>query len=196
MKPLHIARAARGFTLIEVLITLLVVAVGILGMAKLQAAAVAESKVSNVRSLMAYQGESLAGMMRSNRSYWAAVATTAPSFTWTAGGTYPPSTSSVGTMTAPTTSSSTCVVSTAPTGPTCTTAQIAYDDVVNNWLLSFKTQFPTANATIACVAASATVPGTCDITLTWTESHVSINSDSKSPASTVVNPSMVLHVQP
>src|SRR5204863_9281896 len=65
-------RFLAGFSLLEVLVTLIVIAIGLLGLAKTQAAAVSNTQVSRVRSLIALQAESLAGAMHGNRGYWAA----------------------------------------------------------------------------------------------------------------------------
>src|SRR6266446_2556532 len=70
MRTIH--RRNTGFSLIEVLVTLVVVAIGLLGLAKMQAAAISNTQVSRVRSLIALQTESLASAMHGNRTYWAA----------------------------------------------------------------------------------------------------------------------------
>ena len=65
-------RAGReaGFSMLEVLVTLVVVATGLLGFAKMQAAAVSNTQIARVRSLIALQASSLASSMYSNRHYW------------------------------------------------------------------------------------------------------------------------------
>jgi type IV pilus assembly protein PilV len=187
----------RGFTLIELLITLVVVSVGMLGLAKLQAAAVAETQTSRIRSLMTFQAESLAGAMRANRGYWAASALPAPSFILN---TTPAGVETLNdragankmTVVTPTTGDSFCV-GTAAT-PVCTPPKMAYDDVFNVWGSKFSKQFPSGSATVLCVAG-ATVPTTCDITLSWSEHYVVANKNALNGKlnDTV---SLVLHVQP
>jgi type IV pilus assembly protein PilV len=62
----------RGFTLIEVMVALFVTAVGLLGIAKIQALAYASTGTASVRSLIALEAAGLAASMHANRSYWAA----------------------------------------------------------------------------------------------------------------------------
>ncbi len=177
-------RRAAGFTLVELLVTLIIVSVGILGIAKMEAAGVAESGVSRVRSLMTFQAESLAGSMRANRSYWASKFTTAPSFTLVTTGTQTYPTSANGT-------DATCV-STVCTGP-----QMAYADL-KLWRDNFLASFPGAAATITCSGScttGTTPPASYDITLTWNEKSVAVNR-SGAGTGTTLPVSMVLHIQP
>jgi len=182
-------RQTAGFTLVELLVTMVIVAVGILGIVKMEAAGVAESQVSRVRSLMTYQAESLAGSMRANRGYWAS---TAAAFgTWTSVNTgtqsYPTSMNANGT-------DATCK-STA-----CSSSEMAYADM-KAWRDAFIGAFPNATATVACsgvspacTAGSSAVPRSYDITLTWSEKTVAVNRSGNNTSTTPV--SMVLHVQP
>lgn len=176
---------ARGFTLIELLITLVIVSVGLLGVAKLQAAAVAESGVARTRSLMTFQAETLAAAMRSNKAFWQSSTNYTQSITIAAGGAVSASPS---TLVQPTTSDHTC-----NNTSTCSPANLAYDDI-NTWASAFGTTFPAANGTIVCTG-SATVPETCIITLTWTERSVAINRTTAAGSSTNAS-YVVLHVQP
>jgi type IV pilus assembly protein PilV len=61
----------RGFTLIEVMVALFVTAVGLLGIAKIQALAYASTGTASVRSLVALEAAGLAASMHANRGYWA-----------------------------------------------------------------------------------------------------------------------------
>jgi len=177
-----LARGEAGFTLIELLVTLVIVSVGLLGVAKLQAAAVAETAVARTRSLMTYQAQALASAMRANRAYWQG--TTAYTVTIKNDGTW----TAASGMSAPG-GGGTCVgVS------TCSAGNLAYDDV-NTWYQSFHARFPTATGTIACTAGSATVPESCDITLSWNERTVAINRTTAAGTSSATG-TIVLHVQP
>lgn len=183
--PVRLSRA--GFTLVELLVTMLIVTVGILGILKMEAAGVSESQVSRVRSLMTYQAESLASSMRANRGYWAS--TTAAFTTWSSVAT--------GTQTYPISGNAgdaTCVAN------TCSSTQMAYADWVS-WRDAFVGAFPNASATVACsgtapacTAGSSAVPRSYDITLSWSEKSVAINRSGNSTAAAPIN--MVLHVQP
>lgn len=185
-------RRQDGFTMVELLITILIVTVGILGLAKMQAAAVSNTAVSRTRSLMTYQAESLAGMIRSNRKFWLTSGTVAtwPGFALNSAGTV---TSSAGMDS----SAATCVGASV----VCTPAQLAYDDVVRTWVPQFTAQFPNATAAIACVpatgsacAANPVSPHGYDITLTWAQKMVAINKSTA--GSQTQNVSIVMHVQP
>ncbi len=189
--PAH-SRRQRGFTLIELLITLAIVSVGLLGMAKLQAAALAEAQVSRVRSLMTFQAESLSGMMTANRSYWA-------STTGAAGSTMGFKVAAAAGTAVDTSSGTTALdqsVTCSDTTKTCTAAQIAGFDA-KQWAAAYSTQFPSGTANVTCTL-KANLPTTCDITLVWSEHYVGVNRNTagggaKMSDSTI---NMTLHVQP
>lgn len=179
-------RIARGFTIIELLVTLVVVSVGMLGVAKLQAAAMAETGVARTRSLMTFQAEALAAMMRSNKGFWQSSTAFTQSITIPAGtGAFTGGTGFV----QPTTTDHTC---NSP-ATACTTANLAYDDLTT-WKTNFSKAFPAASGTITC-SGSATLPETCDITLSWAERTVAVNrTTALGTSSNTAN--LVLHVQP
>ena len=187
--PAH-SRRQRGFTLIELLITLVIVSVGLLGVAKLQAAAVAESGIARTRSLMTFQAETLAAAMRANKAFWQSSTAYTQNISIAAGGAVSQTTV---TLTAPSTSDSTCNNTSS-----CTPANVAYDDV-HSWANAFGTAFPAATGTVVCTG-SATVPETCIITLTWQERAVAINRTAASAAvaagTNLSNSYVILHVQP
>ena len=180
-------RASAGFTLVELLVTLLVVSVGMLGLVKMEAAAVSESQLSRVRSLMTFQAESLAGMMRADRGYWASTTVAGPTYTFN------------GTVFSPDVSSaSTCLSAASP----CNVTAMAQSDL-NAWANGFSAAFPGATASITCVTptpgaacvVSPTIPVSYDIKLMWSEKSVSINRSSATTGTTGTY-SLVLHAQP
>jgi len=61
---------ARGFTLLEVMVALVVTSIGLLGIAKLQALAYASTGSASMRSLVALQVAGLAASMHADRGYW------------------------------------------------------------------------------------------------------------------------------
>lgn len=63
--------ASHGFSLVEVLIALIIVSVGMLGIAKMEALLMANTGVSRVRALVALEASSLAASMHADRDYWA-----------------------------------------------------------------------------------------------------------------------------
>src|ERR1700722_11762631 len=68
--PAAPAASSRGFSLIEVMIAVLVVSLGLLGVAKLEAVSYSSTTVANKRSLAAFEAASLAATMHVNRGYW------------------------------------------------------------------------------------------------------------------------------
>jgi type IV pilus assembly protein PilV len=201
LNPRTRRRAEAGFTLVELLVTMLIVTVGLLGLAKLQATAVSNTAVSRTRALMTYQAESLAGMIRANRAFWvtSGSATTWPAFNVTSSGTV----TNTG-MTTVTLGS--CVNTTGASA--CTPQQLAYDDMYA-WAYAFNdptnttAAFPGASASITCVpvtgstcGANPVSPHGYDITLTWNQKIVAMNRSTVNSSSMTTPVTMVMHVQP
>jgi type IV pilus assembly protein PilV len=165
-------RAPSGFSIIEVLVTIVVVSVALLGVAKMQAASVSNTQVARTRSLVALQAESLASLMHGNQAYWAspALAPTALSATG-------PNTGAV----------------TDCSSAACGAAQMfAYD--WKAWVNGINAQIPTYAASVACTPAAT--PVTCLITITWSEKSVAINSSTASAAAQVTSQPYTLLVTP
>ena len=161
MKPLS---RARGVTLIEVLIALVIVSIGLLGIAKMQALAIASTRGSSTRSLIAIEAASLAAAMHADRTYWANVATASTTFSASV---------SNGVITAATdgalTSQSANCVSTSCSG----VAMAAYD--LSAWSAAINKVTNGAAATVACSGAAVA----CTITVTWQENMVGMNASTQ-----------------
>lgn len=188
------AGRARGFTLIEVLVTLAIVSIGMLGLAKLQAAAQAETGVARVRSLMNFQAEALASTMRSNTSFWQQqTGTSYPNISLTlANGNWSfndSGHSGIGSGSGTTSSPASVCVST-----TCSPASALAADDLKQWAKGFAQGFGTASGTIAC-SGTTTTPETCDITLTAKEHYLGVSNMTSAAAATGTS-TIVLHVQP
>ena len=191
MKLRRIANA-RGFTLVEVLVSLIIIAVGMLGLAKIETLAYANTGVASQESLAALQAASLASAMRANRGYWSTITTTYPNYTYS---TASPNSDSDAAMTATTPS---CALGLPPatfTAALCTPTQLAAYDL-NNWFNnSLKLVLPNPKATISCTAASGTALPGCNITISWVEENVAI--DNQSAGQTIsASPSYTLYVVP
>jgi type IV pilus assembly protein PilV len=195
------AAHAGGFTLLEVMVAVVVTAIGLLGIAKIQALAYASTGTASVRSLVALQASGLAASMHANRTYWSTGA--APVLiTITSSGTT--STISDNTLNTTATTSNFCYSGTAPTGG-CSTTQIAAFDL-HTWANALNAPGMLFNlnpvTTIAC--PTTTIPITCTITVTWNEKAVSVNS--QGTTNTVVangtaqngtfQPTYMLYVEP
>ena len=195
VKPLRSRRGEGGFTLVELLITMLIVTIGLLGLAKLQATAVSNTSVARTRALMTFQAESLAGMIRANPGFWVTSGTTSiyPDFKFNTDGAGNVN-SSTGMVVAP--------LGCLNIAGTCTPANLAYDDMYT-WAAAFKLAFPGASATIVCVpvgggncGANPTSPHGYDITLTWQQKLVAMNRSTVNTTNPSTPVSMVMHVQP
>jgi type IV pilus assembly protein PilV len=178
---------ARGFSLVEVLVSLIIIAVGMLGLAKMEALAYASTGVASQQSIAALEAASLASAMRANRNYWSAVATTTTNFSYSAVGTTPP-TSSDATLT------NTYVCTAGGANAPCKTAWIAAVDV-QAWITNINATLPNPTATITCpVLATAGAPVGCWIQVSWREENVAVNSNAV--GTTMTLPTYTLYVVP
>ena len=160
--------AMRGFSLIEVMIAVIVIAVGMLGIAKMQALALSTTASSGTRSLVAIEAASLAASMHANRDYWV----NGP----------PAPVIHVTTSTLGVNSTSVSIdVSTLAGTPSCgitsactaaTTSQIAAYDL-QQWGAALAQVVPASVATITC---NTSVPSSCTIQITWQENLTSTNN--------------------
>lgn len=181
-------RINAGFSLIEVMVAVIVLSVGLLGVAKMQALSLSSTTISSKRSLAAVEAASLAAAMHVNRGYWngadaaaakisilgttASVTSGAPVLNGLLGGVAP-----------------NCASNVTP----CTVATMAAYDIIN-WASDLQKLLPNNRATIACGAA----PVTCTVTITWAESVVAINSNlaAGGQATATQDPTYTLYVQP
>jgi type IV pilus assembly protein PilV len=181
----------RGFTLIEVLVALIVIGVGMLGIAKLQAMSYASTGTASFRSVAAIQAASLAAAMRANRNYWTApVATTgampATGVTMTVTSGSPAASVSI-------TDASVALNAATPSGCLFATTGLAPNVIagcdLSNWAFSINSVLPAVNATVTCAPAPSvngvTQPIGCTIQLNWSENQTGINSQSVGPAQSV-----------
>jgi type IV pilus assembly protein PilV len=177
---------AQGFTLLEVVVSVLIIAVGLLGIAKLQALAYASSGSANIRSLVAAQTAGLAASMHANRSYWAAGL--APPTITINGATITDAT--LGPMTA------TC---TSGDGAPCLPTNLAAADL-HTWAKALNAMLLNSSpiTTINCPASvNPSIPLTCTIQVTWTEKAVGINTQAaQGTTSTTFMPTYTLFVEP
>jgi type IV pilus assembly protein PilV len=176
---------ARGFSLVEVMVALVVLSVGLLGIAKMQSLAMSSTNTARLRSLAALQSASLAAAMHANRGYWAGA---------NAAGTPPPvqitydpvnGVQGVGTV--------------APAACNqCTPGQVAALDL-NTWTASLAGFLPGATAAISCPAGNP--PVNCTITITWVENAVAMTKQEAAqtaavPVAAFNNPTYTLDVEP
>jgi type IV pilus assembly protein PilV len=175
-----ITRRAIGFSLVEVMIALIIICVGMLGIAKLEAVVLSNTGSSRLRALVALQAESLADSMHADRDFWDGT-----SGDWTS--TVGVSISITGGTATYSATNSAHLSSALSTLPNCNSACIpanlaGYD--LYEWATG-STSTPiveglgqllkTSTTTIACLAATATNPASCTVTITWNENTVAAN---------------------
>ena len=162
-------RAGRGFSLVEVMVALIVICVGLLGIAKLEALMLSSSGTSRVRALVALQAASLADAMHADRDFWDGtssywVATSGPlsiTSTQAAG-----STTFTGTL-APTSGTAVCL------DTVCNSEQIAEYDLWH-WGVHLADVLQNSTSAINCSSVNNVV--SCTISMTWSENTIAANS--------------------
>ncbi len=181
-----------GFTIIEVMVALVVISVGLLGIAKMQALALSSTSTSRLRSLAAIEGASLASAMHANRAYWAAATLTQP--IKVSGDT---ATTSDANLTAAlaTVAAATHDYCQPGYGAPCDPATMAATDL-QEWASELNKLLPDPEATIACPPTST--PLSCTIQIRWSENAVSSNKQADVTATTAEFrvPTYTLYVEP
>jgi type IV pilus assembly protein PilV len=188
MKSVNHESQQGGFTLLEVMVSLVIVSVGLLGVAKMQALALNNTNVASMRSLAAIEAASLAATMHENRAYWTSPAPAANAGGIQITGTGPGSSP---TITAASTLTTAVDCTSGTTVPYCTSDQLAAYDV-QQWAAALNAVLPNYNATINCTGAS---PVSCTISITWTERAVALNTAQASTVS-LQAPTYILYVEP
>ncbi|MBV8666847.1 MAG: type IV pilus modification protein PilV [Burkholderiaceae bacterium] len=150
-------RHARGFSLLEVLVALLVISFGLLGVAGMQALSINNTSVAGYRSIAAMEAASLASAMSANEKYWTkgSVAPTVTVVGSTLGG---------GTLT---TTGSNCATSTCGS-----TTMAEYD--LQQWGTALANVLPNGTGTVNC-NYTVGYPVTCQIIVNWTEKSLAQN---------------------
>jgi type IV pilus assembly protein PilV len=199
MKSRAPARAAAGFSLIEVMIALVVISAGLLGVAKMQALALSSTTVASMRSLAAIEAASLASTMHENRAYWASTmpaANGAITITATGAASTPVVTATEATLAAAVTAGWSCT----STGGGCNNAQLAAYDLTD-WANALHVLMPNYTATITCTPIS---PVSCTVTIDWSEKAVALTKQQSAAQTAAVaagtqylqKPTYTLFVEP
>jgi type IV pilus assembly protein PilV len=167
-----------GFSLVEVMVALVVVSIGLLGLAKMESLALSSTNVAGSRALAAMEASSLAAAMHANPGYWAAgLAPGSTTIYYDTGGTLQISDTGLATA-------ATCL------NAVCTTAQMAAYDV-QQWAIDLKAVLPAPLATIAC--STSGFPVTCTVKVQWAENAVAGNAQQ---TVALAAPTYTLFVQP
>jgi type IV pilus assembly protein PilV len=176
MMPLNSIHRAPGFSMVEVLVALVVLSVGLLGIAKMQALGLSSNAVAGKRALAATQADSLAAAMHENRAYWTSAA-------------------AVGAWTASSAAVASCVKGAPGSAAPCTPQVLATYDL-QVWAQNLNSLLPNANGTITC---QPTIPVTCLVTITWSEKTLAINANGQAAAQAAAGinvPTYTLFVEP
>jgi type IV pilus assembly protein PilV len=202
MKLQTTATRAPGFSLIEVMIALIIISVGMLGIAKLEAVVLSSTSTSRLRALVALQAESLADAMHADRDFWDG---TSGDWTSTVGVSI---TVTNGTASLSATNSA-HLSSALSTPPTCTSACIpanlaGYD--LTQWasgsgspaIGGLAQLLNNSTSSISCLAATVTNPASCTVTINWNENTVAANKQEAAAGapSTFASETYTLVVQP
>jgi type IV pilus assembly protein PilV len=187
---------SRGFSLVEVMVALIVLSVGLLGIAKLQTVALSSTTVANKRSMAAIEAASLAAAMHVNRGYW------------TSGDPVNSTISVQGATKWTTTAGATALTTSLGNGPNCAVATpgawcsvtdlAAYD--LQQWANALQGQvpqgvLPNSTATISCGTPSTTT--SCTININWSEIAVASNAtETANQTAAMQIPSYTLYVEP
>lgn len=164
---------AGGFTMLEVLVAILIVAVGVLGLAGVQASAISRTNDAKYRSLAAIEAAGLAASMHANPAYWQNLTTSITQADVSA-------TASCGST------------------QTCTASQVAGYDV-SQWQQGLKTSqmaLPDASGTFSCTPQSVSSPVSCQISIAWSEKRYSAPGGVRSSGSAYASASYSMVVQP
>lgn len=146
----------KGFSMLEVLISMLIIMMGALGIAGLQMQAINNTEVARYQTLAALLASSVSADMQGNVAYWGvAPASVTISGTSITGG--------------PGSSSVSCTG-----GTICTASQMAAYSL-SVWGNSVANVLPNGTATIACAVSS---PATCKVTLNWNDNFRTVGSSS------------------
>ena len=174
----------RGFSLVVVLVALIIIGVGMLGIAKIQALTYASTGTAAQRSIAAILASSMSSAMRANRGYWSVQAGTAQQTVTITNGAFTPAPTD-GTLSSAT---PTC------NGSTCTPQQLAAYDL-HRWATALSGALPNSTGTINCYPPAATnYPVGCTILLTWSERSIGLNAQSQ--GTTMLGPDYTLYVEP
>ncbi|QTD46267.1 type IV pilus modification protein PilV [Ottowia testudinis] len=180
--------------MLEVLVSILVVAIGLLGLAKMQALALVGASTSNNRTLVAAHTASLAAAMHANRAYWGAFAADTTISSDAAEITGPPAS----------VPAEKCKGTGTDKVRKCTPAQFAAVDL-DAWVKSMNAALPGFKSQIVCTrliaanppAVPRAVPSRCMVTVNWNERYANAGkSTAIDSAATGGERTFIVHIQP
>jgi type IV pilus assembly protein PilV len=151
-------KKSHGFAMLEVLISLLIIMVGVLGLAGLQLMSINNTEVARYQSLATMLASNMATQIQSNIAYWG---TSTAALNITVVGS---------TVTGGPTSGANCKTS------VCTASQMAYYDL-QNWGSAMIGTMPSGQGAVVCSATVAKIsPAVCTLTITWNEKNIALTN--------------------
>ncbi|MBE1160071.1 type IV pilus modification protein PilV [Dyella acidiphila] len=166
MSMIHLNRT-RGYSLIEVLVALVIISIGVIGIAAMQATALSGTHTSQTESIAAIEARSLADAMLANPAFWDS-------------GAAPTASVTIASSTSITGSTALTATTDCGAGSNCSASDLAAYDV-QHWATEYFQQVP--NAKNAVVACNTTTPPVCTIQLNWTQkASAAINGGTQSTA--------------
>lgn len=203
MQLKYLRTTERGFSLVEVMVAVIVICVGLLGIAKMQALALSNTSTARMRSLAAIEAASLAASMHSNRLYWvnSPPANITVSTNSAAGTTTITSSDAVGAQATvylaplawPLPGAGTGCVGSINGNPACPPLNLAAHDLAL-WGKSVAALLPNPLSIVACVSNPAgNIPPSCTIQIQWQESSVAAN---RQETGVQAVPTYTLYVEP
>ncbi len=159
MKPSRHMRHATGFAMLEILVSMIVIMIGVLGIAGIQMLSINNTEIARYQSLATILASGMAAEIQANPAYWA---TSTANITISGG-----------------------VVTGGPAagncnggngGGVCTPTQMAGYDL-QNFATGISSVLPSGQGSIACTVAVG-APTVCALQLSWTEKNVALNNPS------------------
>ena len=153
-----------GFAMLEALIAMLIIMIGVMGIAGMQMLAINNTENGRYQSLATMLTSSMAAEMQANVAYWGA----------------PPTKLTViaGVPAILTLGSGTALDNTGTCGTAvCTPAKMAYYDL-QSWgtLMTAAGGLPSGQGLIQCTGASPPYPPQCTLTLIWSEKNIALTN--------------------
>jgi type IV pilus assembly protein PilV len=180
MTPQATASRALGFSLVEVMIALIIISVGMLGIAKLEAVVLSNTGSSRMRALVALQAASLADAMHADRDFWDGTSDSSSDWT-TPLGVSITVTSGTAALAATNSSHLSSALGSPPTCTSvCTPVNLAGYDLTQ-WasgsagIGGLAQLLKNSTSAITCTAATVLNPASCTITINWNENTVAAN---------------------
>jgi type IV pilus assembly protein PilV len=194
------------------MVAVVVICIGLLGIAKMQALAMSNTTTSRQRALAAIQAAGLAAAMHSNREYWAGA--TPPVTTTFNAGASGQFASTDAALQAAANAALPVGLNTPDTIQTCVgTANAAAmcggaAGVVNlaafdlaRWAASLNAMLPNPQSIISCAFVAGGAPPSCTIVILWSEKAVAMNqqevqAEAANGPSSIEQPRYLLYVEP